>query len=139
MKRMTAVKPLTYRTRRLKAGEEFEASRRDAKILTAIGKAKPVPECKPEAAPASAPADATLFGPGEAGGEPETPAPPEPEPVEEPTAGPDIPDREALGRLTNAELRALAGRIEGVVVTGKETKAELVDRIDAARAGNGEA
>lgn len=41
MKPMQATKALRYGTRRLLAGDTFEASARDARILTAIGKAKP--------------------------------------------------------------------------------------------------
>jgi len=43
MKRMLiATRPLTYGTRRLKAGDEFEASRAHARVLVAIKKASPV-------------------------------------------------------------------------------------------------
>lgn len=37
--KMQAVKAMTYGTRRLVAGDVFDASARDARILTAIGKA----------------------------------------------------------------------------------------------------
>ncbi len=42
MPKLVATKELTYNTRRLFAGDEFEASNRDAVILTAIRKAKRV-------------------------------------------------------------------------------------------------
>ena len=37
--RMKALKAMTYATRRLRAGDEFDAPRRDARILAAIGRA----------------------------------------------------------------------------------------------------
>lgn len=37
---MKATRSLTYGTRRLKAGEPFEARRQDARVLSAIGKAE---------------------------------------------------------------------------------------------------
>ncbi len=37
---MIATKAMTYGTRRLKAGDEFVASRRDARLLAAIGRAE---------------------------------------------------------------------------------------------------
>jgi hypothetical protein len=42
-KPMIASGRLTYGTRRLVAGEPFEATRRDARVLAALGKARPVP------------------------------------------------------------------------------------------------
>lgn len=39
MANMIAMKRMTYGTRRLKAGDPFTASRRDARVLDAIGKA----------------------------------------------------------------------------------------------------
>lgn len=39
MAKMIAMKRMTYGTRRLKAGDEFTAPRRDARVLDAIGKA----------------------------------------------------------------------------------------------------
>lgn len=40
MPRMTATKPFRYAARALKVGDEFTASRRDARLLEAIGKAR---------------------------------------------------------------------------------------------------
>lgn len=52
---MIATKDLTYATRRLKADDAFEASRSDARVLTALGRGRLVEgEVKK---PASAPAD----------------------------------------------------------------------------------
>lgn len=52
---MIATKDLTYATRRLKADDAFEASRSDARVLTALGRARLVEgEVKK---PAPAPAD----------------------------------------------------------------------------------
>ncbi len=39
MAKMIAMKRMTYGTRRLKAGDDFTATRRDARVLDAIGKA----------------------------------------------------------------------------------------------------
>ena len=44
---MIATKAMTYATRQLRADEPFEASRMDARVLTALGRAKLV-EPKPE-------------------------------------------------------------------------------------------
>lgn len=53
--KMIATRGMTYGTRRLMAKEEFEAnSSSDARILEAIGRAKPAPD-KPAASTASAP------------------------------------------------------------------------------------
>lgn len=38
---MIATKDMTYATRRLKADEGFEASRSDARLLSALGRARP--------------------------------------------------------------------------------------------------
>lgn len=38
--KLIAVKPLTYATRRLQAGDEFEASRTDARVLVAVNRAR---------------------------------------------------------------------------------------------------
>ena len=64
-KRMKATAAMTYGTRRLKAGDEFVTTPRDARILAAIGKAKyvtremraadPEPEPAPEPEPVPAP------------------------------------------------------------------------------------
>ena len=45
--RMKAVKAMTYATRRLRAGDDFMASRRDARILAAIGRAEYAPDAEP--------------------------------------------------------------------------------------------
>lgn len=37
--KLIAVKPLTYATRRLQAGDEFEATRADARVLVAVKRA----------------------------------------------------------------------------------------------------
>lgn len=37
---MIATKDLTYATRRLKADDQFDASRNDARVLTALGRAR---------------------------------------------------------------------------------------------------
>jgi len=42
MQRLRATKPLHYNTRRLVAGDEFEASDKDARLLIAIRKAEAV-------------------------------------------------------------------------------------------------
>lgn len=58
---MLATKAMTYGTRRLKAGDAFEANRQDARVLSAIGKAdystrmlvaEPQPAAQRQAAPA---------------------------------------------------------------------------------------
>jgi hypothetical protein len=41
MPKLTATKSFGYATRRLRAGDEFVTSNRDARLLIAIGKAKP--------------------------------------------------------------------------------------------------
>lgn len=51
MKLLVATKSLTYATRRFKAGDEFEAKPRDARLLIAIGKAKAVREVSKIAPP----------------------------------------------------------------------------------------
>ena len=45
--KMIANKRLTYGTRRLQAGDEFEASPRDARLLAAVSRARLVPEPQP--------------------------------------------------------------------------------------------
>lgn len=45
---MIATKDLTYATRRLKADDAFDASRSDARVLTALGRAREVPPAAPE-------------------------------------------------------------------------------------------
>lgn len=48
MKRqMTATRAFRYGTRALKAGDEFTASRADARVLEAIGRAAPAQAAKP--------------------------------------------------------------------------------------------
>lgn len=54
--RMVALKPLTYATRRLQAGDQFEAVFRDARVLKAIGKARDDYETVAPAAPLADPA-----------------------------------------------------------------------------------
>lgn len=44
MPKLFATKSFSYATRRLLPGDSFEANNRDARILVAIGKAKPVRE-----------------------------------------------------------------------------------------------
>lgn len=41
---MIATKDLTYATRRLKADDQFDASRNDARVLTALGRARLIEE-----------------------------------------------------------------------------------------------
>ncbi len=53
--RLIAKKPLRYAGRRCEAGEAFEASSRDAKLLCAIGKAEPADEVPPVDEPAETP------------------------------------------------------------------------------------
>jgi hypothetical protein len=120
MKKMVATKSMTYRTRRLRAGDEFEANRRDARVLTAIGKAKVAaePVKRRQARAASAP-------PIETPGEPE-PAPQQQSVAEQPAETDD------LGLLTNAELRQIAAR-ESIDVSACKVKADLIDAINAAR------
>ena len=55
--KMKALKAMTYATRRLRAGDEFEASRRDARILAAIGRADYAPDPEPVAPLADARAE----------------------------------------------------------------------------------
>lgn len=45
--KLIANKPLTYATRRLLAGDTFEASSRDARLLVGIKKARPHPDRVP--------------------------------------------------------------------------------------------
>lgn len=54
MPSLIATKPMTYATRRLKAGDPFRANRRDARILRAIGKAADAPARVPQARQAEA-------------------------------------------------------------------------------------
>lgn len=128
MKRtLVAKKSLSYKSRRMQVGDEFEASHRDARILTAAGKARFSDAARP------APPRGRKPSP-----KPRTPEPepePEPEPAEPQTvpaavANADEPDD--LARLTNAELKAIARR-EGVTLSGREAKSDLVDKIEAAR------
>jgi hypothetical protein len=58
MARLIATKPMTYATRRLQAGDAFEAPRRDARILLAIRKAKTAGEASPAPQAPEAPAPA---------------------------------------------------------------------------------
>jgi len=44
MQKMIAQSSMRYNTRRLVAGEEFEARPRDARVLAAVGKARPAAE-----------------------------------------------------------------------------------------------
>lgn len=54
--KLIAVRPLTYATRRLQAGDEFEASSQDARVLIAVKRAKSVDEAsEPGPAPSSQP------------------------------------------------------------------------------------
>lgn len=123
MKKMVATKSMVYRTRRLQAGDQFDASGRDARILAAIGKAKASEPAKRRqtramtAPPVKTPrALATAVWP-------------------EPLAAQPV-EVEDLSLLTNAELRLTAER-EGVDVSVCKLKAELVETIEAARAGAG--
>lgn len=50
-KSMMATGPLTYGTRRLRSGDEFTATSRDARLLVAIGKARYAPIIARPAAP----------------------------------------------------------------------------------------
>jgi hypothetical protein len=123
MKKMVATKSMTYRTRRLCAGDEFEANRRDARVLAAIGKAKAAaePAKRQKARVTSAPPIETLREPDRA---------PEPQPATEQPAA-----TEDLSLLTNAELRLIADR-ERVDISDCRVKADLVAAIEAARNGN---
>jgi hypothetical protein len=123
MKKMVATKSMVYRTRRLRAGDEFDASGRDARILAAIGKARvsDLAWCPPPRA-ITAPAVKTPRAPAVA-------TDPDPSPVEQPAAAED------LDMLTNAELRLLADR-EGVDVSACRLKSALIAAIRSARDGN---
>jgi hypothetical protein len=59
MARLIATKPMTYATRRLQAGDAFDAPARDARVLLAIRKAKAAGEAapSPEAPEPPAPAE----------------------------------------------------------------------------------
>jgi hypothetical protein len=123
MKKMVATKSMVYHTRRLQAGDQFDASDRDARILAAIGKAKASePAKRRQTRVMTAPPVKAARAPVIAA-EPEQAAQP---PVEV----------EDLSLLTNAELRLTAER-EGVDVSVCKLKAELVEAIEAARAGAG--
>ena len=49
--RMKAARSFRYATRMLSAGDEFEASRQDARVLAAIGNATEAPVAKAKPAP----------------------------------------------------------------------------------------
>lgn len=131
-KSLIAERSLKYGGRRLEPGDGFEAKRGDAKVLVGIGKARYAPpERKPEVLPVR---------------EPEQPAPakapPEPMPSrpapgtgeKEDPASPALTEETDLRKLTNAELRKIA-RQRGIALEGKETKAQLVERITESLAG----
>lgn len=46
--KLTATRPMRYATRALQAGDEFEASRQDARVLTALGRARPAQAVAPQ-------------------------------------------------------------------------------------------
>lgn len=122
MARMVATKSMTYRTRRLRAGDEFEANRRDARVLAAIGKAKAAAE------PAKRRQVRVVSAPP-------VESPREPDPVSEPQpAAKQAAETEELNLLTNAELRQIADR-ERIDVSDCRVKADLVAAIEAARNG----
>lgn len=54
--KLIAVKPLAYATRRLQAGDEFDATRADARVLIAVKRATAAPEHQ-SAAPVDIPND----------------------------------------------------------------------------------
>lgn len=54
--KLTVIKPFSYAGRSMRAGADFEATSRDARILIAIGKAAYQTRVMTAAAPASAPA-----------------------------------------------------------------------------------
>ena len=122
MARMVATKSMTYRTRRLCAGDEFEANRRDARVLAAIGKATAAtePMKRRQARVVSAPPVEVLREPDPV---------PKPQPVAEEAA-----ETEDLNLLTNAELRQIADR-EFIDISTCKVKADLVAVIEAARNG----
>lgn len=49
--KLIATKNYSYNKRSMVAGDEFEASARDARILQAVGRAKPAAEPEPESEP----------------------------------------------------------------------------------------
>lgn len=57
--RMKAARSFRYATRMLEAGDEFEATRQDARVLSAIGNAVDVIPAKPKPAPKEVDASAT--------------------------------------------------------------------------------
>lgn len=59
---MIATRAMTYATRQLKADDEFEASRADARLLAALGRAKLV-EAKPGPVKVDAPVQAAAKAP----------------------------------------------------------------------------
>ncbi len=81
MLKMTALKPMTYATRRLKVGDPFDArNRSDARVLIALKKAE-LAGGEADAAPASrSPAPAQAPAP-----------PPPPPPPPPPSEGDDLP------------------------------------------------
>jgi hypothetical protein len=117
-KPLKATKSFKYAGRRLEPGDRFDAKRRDAKVLVGIGRAEYI-EAKPDAPARKVPAAKSA-----------APAPPTPQPAASPAEPGD------LMRLTNAELRNIAAR-EGVTLDGRETKAQLVEKITENRRGRG--
>ena len=121
MQKMVATKSMVYRTRRLQAGDEFDASGRDARVLTAIGKAKV--------------SEPTKRRRGRPPGVRSIEKPREPDPVSDPQpVAEQAADVEDLSLLTNAELRLIADR-EFIDISTCKLKADLIAAIEAARNG----
>lgn len=127
MKKMIAMKSMRYQTRRLRAGDEFDATRTDARVLTALGKAK---ACDAGEAVRLRVVSAPPAEPKKA----ETAADPVADPVPQAVAS-QSSDAADLSVLTNAELRLIAER-ESVDVSACKVKSDLIAAIEAARNGS---
>ena len=101
--KMIALKTLRYGTRSLRAGDEFDASPRDAKLLKVIGKAElPPPTPAPKLRPVRAkPAEPAATVPAE-----DTPPLFDPAPAEAAPASPDSEPPASKRAYTRRDLRA---------------------------------
>ena len=86
--KLIAVRPLTYATRRLQAGDEFEATRSDARVLVAVNRARMMDEPREPGSLPPPPASVTKQA-ATADKGPATPAP-KPEVVEIPDGWRDL-------------------------------------------------
>lgn len=136
-KRMIANRALRYRGKVLTAGDEFDASRQDARALGALGRAAYAPEVteRQAAAPASTMAPKPAPEPATPQPEPSEPEPVEPVNGDEPQEAETMPSAPAARTRapTKAQLAAEYKTITGGAPDGRWSKDRLEQELNSVR------